>query len=88
MLTNSDFSFAVSRILVEFLQTGFDRRQNDGTNESLLYKPIIAFRALSTTRHAPDDVLRDGDALSESVLSAECRKNETLELRSMSVLDT
>jgi hypothetical protein len=50
--------FAAVRFLVNFSQTGFDRKQNDGTNESLLYKPIATFRALSTTRHAPDDVLR------------------------------
>ncbi len=52
--------------LVDFPQTGFDRKQNDGTNESLLYKPIATFRALSKTRHAPDDVLRTGRSLSDS----------------------
>jgi hypothetical protein len=40
--------------------TGFDRKRNDGTVESLLYKPTSTFRAQSTTRHAPDDVFRTG----------------------------
>ena len=52
--------FAAVLFRVNFPQTGFDRKQNDGTNESLLYNPIATFCAQTTTRHVPDDVLRTG----------------------------